>query len=315
MCTHKQLKENLQKNNLISPVDYIIACGSHGFTDLHFTNLDKKICTDSKYYISIAIENKPIILCHPNFYNLRQEIDEKMIKKEYFNGYDKKNNRVILHYKGDGKFRIGNKKGTNEFITHFDICDFHMLAKRKNYKYFIDSLSNKYKHRALQILLCELGISLGYKVKVAKNDLKPILTSKYSSEIKGNFLTIHDLELSHIRDGISLNNIDLIDVLWYDNNSHNIIAAFEVERSKNYDSVLRRLSCISSPSTYLICVGDDYFSFKNTVMNPVFFYWFKDKNLNYLTLDSLFLMLKDNEKYGKYLSSTLLLMENMLRIF
>lgn len=314
MCIHKQLKEKLQKNNLISPIDQITACGSHGFTDLHFTKLDTKLTPDSKYYIAINIYNKPIILIHPNFYNLREEINEKMIEKSYFNGYDKKNNRVILHYTGDGRFRIGNKSNTHEFITSFDICDFHILAKRHNYKYFIDSLSNKDKHRALQILLCELGISLGYGVKVARNDLTPILLSNYSSDIKENILNIHDLDLSTIKEEVSITNIDLIDVLWYDNITSNIVAAFEVERSNNYDAVLRRLSSITSSSTYLICVGDDYFNFKNTVMNPIYFNWFKKRNLNYLTQDSLFSMLNENKKYGNSLSLNLLLIKNLIKI-
>lgn len=315
MNSHKELKEKLIKNNLISPIDQITACGDHGFTDLHFTNLDKRLTNNSKYYIAINIENNPVILYHPNLYDLRQEIDDKMIKKQYFNGYDKKNNRVILHYKGDGIFKIGNRNGIDEFITRFDICDFHLLAKRTNYKFFIDSLLDNDKHRAIQILLCELGISLGYKVKIARNDLTPILLSKYSSEIKSNILTIHDLDLSKIEEIISINNIDLIDVLWCDNITNNIFATFEVERSKKYDSVLRRLSSINNSSTYLICVGDDYFNFKNVVTNPIYSNWFSTKNLNYLTLDSLFYMLNENKKYGNSISVNLLLIKNLIRIF
>lgn len=315
MDSHKKLKEKLQKNKLVSPLDQITACGNHGFTDLHFTNLDKKLTTDSKYYISLNINNNPVILSHPNLYNLRKEIDEKMIKKNYFDGYDKKNNRVILHYEKDGIFRIGNKRATEKFLTQFYICDFHLLAKRNNYKFFIDCLSNKDKHRALQILICELGISLGFKVKVAKNDLTPILLTDYSSEVKNDILTIRDLQLNNIKEGLSLNAIDLIDVLWYDDFTDNIIAAFEVERSRNYDSVLRRLSNIPTPFTYLICVGDDYFNFKNVVMNPVYFNWFKSKNLNYLTLDSLFSMLNENKKYGSVIPLKSFLKNNLINIF
>lgn len=315
MNLHKKLKDKIQKNQLISSIDQITACGNHGFTDLHFTNLDKKLTKDSKYYISLNIDNTAIILNHPNLYNLRKEIDEKMIKTNYFSGYDKKNNRVILHYENDGIFRIGNYRSTEKFLTRFDICDFHLLAKRNNYKFFIECLSNKDKHRAIQILICELGISLGFKVKVARNDLSSICSSVYSSDIKDNLLTIKDLNLNNIEEGLSLNVIDLIDVLWLDKVTDNIIVAFEVERSKNYDSVLRRLSNISNPNTYLICVGDDYFNFKNTLINPVYFNWFNSRNLNYLTLDSLFLMLNENKKYGNLIPLNSFLKNNLINLF
>lgn len=65
-----------------------------------------------------------------------------MINNKYFKGYDSTNNRVLLHYQGEGIFRIGNKNGSNQFLTSFDICDFRTLAKRTDYKVFIDTLEN-----------------------------------------------------------------------------------------------------------------------------------------------------------------------------
>lgn len=315
MDLHKKLKDKIQKNQLLSPIDQITACGSHGFTDLHFTNLDRKLTTDSKYYIALNINNTPVILSHPNLYNLRKEIDEKMIKTNYFSGYDKKNNRVILHYEKDGIFRIGNKHGSEKFLTEFNICDFHVLAKRSNYNFFINSLPNKDKHRAIQVLICELGISLGFKVKVARNDFSRICSSIYSSDVKDNLLTIKDLNLNNIEEDSSLNSIDLIDVLWLDKFTDSIIAAFEVERSKNYDQVLRRLSNIINPNTYLICVGDDYLNFKNKLINPVYLNYFIKKNLNYLTLDSLFSMLNENKKYGNIIPLNSFLKNNLIYLF
>ncbi|WP_194191204.1 hypothetical protein [Clostridium chrysemydis] len=315
MDLHKKLKEKLQKNNLVSHIDQITACGNHGFTDLHFTKLSQRITNDSKYYIALNIDDNPIILYHPNLYNLKEEINDKMIKNNYFGGYDKKNNRVILHYESDGIFRIGNKHGPEKFLAQFDLCDFHLLAKRKNYKFFIECLPNKDKHRAIQILLCELGISLGFKTKVARNDLKPILSKNYSKDIKNNILKINDINLNHITESLSLNNIDLIDVLWLEKTTDRIIAAFEVERSKNYDSVLKRLSNISDPNTYLICVGSDYFNFKTTTLNAIYSTWFNSRRLNYLTLDSLFSMLEENKKYGSSLPFASVLNNNIIKIY
>lgn len=314
MELHKELKDKLLKNHLISPIDKITACGKHGFIDLPFTTLDKRLTINSKYYIAINIDNNPVILSHPNLYNLRKEIDEKMIKKNYFSGYDKKRNRVLLHYENDGIFKIGNKHGHEKFLTKFDICDFHLLAKRSNYRFFIECLSSKDKHRAIQILICELGLSLGFKIKVARNDLTPICSSIYSSDIKDNLLTIKDLNLNDIEE-VYVNDIDLIDVLWLDKTTDNIFAAFEVELSKNYDSVLRRFSNIKNPNTYLICVGNDYFNFKNKLNNNMFYHWFNSKNLNYLELDSLFSMLNETKKYGNAIQLNLFLKYNLINLF
>lgn len=315
MNEHIVLKKKLKDNKLISNIDHLIACGNLGFTDLRFTKLDKKITPESKYYLAMNIDNKPIILCHPNLFNLRKEIDERMISKKYIEGYDEKCNRVLLHYKGDGKFRIGNKKGSYEFITSFDICNFNKLAKRYNYKVFIDSLPNIEKHRALQILISELGISQGYYVKLGRNDLTPILSSDYSLELCGKVLSISDLELSHITEHNTRTNIDLIDVLWYDPLTKQIVAAFEIERSRNYDAVLRRFSSIPSNfayNPYIICVGDDYVGFKNSMINDMYYNWFKDSSLNYLNLDDLYSILDVNKKYNQFVPIETLFQHHLL---
>lgn len=316
MQVHEKLKKTLKDNKLVSPFDHLRSCGDHGFTDLAFTKLDLKITSESKYFIAININNKPIILSHPNFYDFRQEINEKMIEKNYYGGYDKNKNRVILHYKGDGKFRVGNKKGSDEFLTSFEECNFHQLTKRSNYKSFIKFLPNNEKHRALQVLICELGISQGYNVKIARNDKKSILLCDYKSDIENDLISIKDIELSSIVETNAKDNIDLIDVLWYESNSKHIIAAFEVERSKNYDAALRRFSYTTSLpySPYLICVGDDYFGFKNSTLNPMFYNWFKNSNLKYLTLDSLYTILNDNDKYGRHISINLLFNKHLIDV-
>lgn len=80
MKDYKELKKTLNDYKLVSNVDYLIACGKTGFTDLRFTKLDKKLNEDSKYYLAIDIDNKPTLLYHPNLLHLRKEIDEKTIK-------------------------------------------------------------------------------------------------------------------------------------------------------------------------------------------------------------------------------------------
>lgn len=317
MKDHHELKKILNDYKLISNIDYLIACGKNGFTDLRFTKLDKKLTEDSKYYLATDIDAKPFLLYHPNLLDLRKEIDEKMIKNKYFNGYDKKNNRVLLHHKYDGIFRIGNKNGTEEFLVNFDICDLSKLAKRKNYKAFIDLASNKDKHQYIQLLLCELGVSQGYNVKLARNDSKSILSSAHCSIVLNNIISVNDLDISHIKESSHIQNIDLIDVLWSDPITKQVIAAFEVERSKNYDSVFRRFSSLTylyPYKPYLICVGDDYNGFKNSFRNDIFKTFFKSSNLNYLRLDNLYEILYLNKKYKKYIPIEILFEGNLIKM-
>lgn len=304
---HKTLKEKIKANKLISYTDHLIACGPSGFSDLRLTELDKKLTKESKYYLTMTLNSEPVVLCHPNFINLRQQIDELMIKSNYFGGYDAKNNRVLLHYKGDGDFRIGNKKGGEEFITSFEICDFKTLARRINYKAFINCLPNTEKHRALQILIAELGLSFGFNVKLAINDSTSILSNENFLASSGKILELKDLNLSHIYEINSLKDIDRIDVVWCDPITQNIVVAFEVERSRKYDSLLRRFSTIVSNlpyNPYLICVGSDYKGFKSCARRDMSSYWFRNSNLRYLFVDDLYLILQANKKFNSAISIT-----------
>lgn len=128
---------------------------------------------------------------------------------------------------------------------------------------------------------------------------------------------LNDLDLSHIKESSDLKSIDLIDVLWYDPISNQIIAAFEVERSKNYDSVLSRLSPLTHfyPNRpYIICVGDDFDGFKNTFMHGIFKSYFESSNLNYLMLDDLYEILYINKKYKKYIPIEALFEGNLIKM-
>lgn len=337
MQVHKQLKKKIEDNKLISSLDLLRSCNTHGFTDLSFSKLDLTLNPESKYLIAINIDNKPKILYHPDFYNLRQEIDEKMIKKTYYGGYDLLRNRVLIHHLGDGKCRIGNKKGIDEFTTQFEECNFNLLAKRNNAEAFIKFLSNDEKHRALQVLIAELGISLGYKVKIANNDKTNILKQDYiepdiehdlisiddiEADIEYDLTSIDDIQLANIQRLKSKDNINLIDVIWYDNNSKCIVAAFEVELSRNYDALLRRLGpLIKLPYLpYLICVGvaKDYKVFKRSALDPYFYKDFKNTKLKYLRLEDLYKILDHNKIYnisGKpSLSTHTLLDRNLINV-
>lgn len=314
MDSHKKLKNILIQNHLVSYTDQITSCGNHGFTDLHLTNLNKKISDESKYFISLNINNNPHILVHDDLYNLIQEIKEKMILSNYFGGYDRKNNRVLLHYENDGKFRIGNKHIDEKFLIQFDICNLSSLAIRKNYKFFIDILPSKDKHYGIQTLLAYLGISLGFKVILPKSDLTRISNETYSSDIAHKILTINNIKLNTLLEEYK-KSINTIDVLWINTITNDVFAAFEVELSKNYDAVLRRFSNITNSHTYLICVGNDYINFKNSFNANIFKTHYASRNINYLTLDLLYAMIKESEKYSDIICPHDLLYKNLIKIF
>ncbi len=290
MHTHKELKNFIKTNKLISTMDHLIACDKHGWTDLRFTQLDTKLTPESKYFLAINIDNVPHILYYANLLDLRHEIDEKMIKSSFIKGYDPKNNRVHLHYEKDGIFRIGNKRGIDTFYVQFENCSLKELAKRHNYSKYLALLGSKEKHIGIQTLLCELGVSLGFTVKIARNDKSKIFNQNPLFVTSKMFLNFSDLDLQNIIKKPAKEDIDLIDVLLCDPNNQRIVAAFEVELSRNYAQLFQRFSSLIQTTNYpihLIAVGDDFYNFKANFNRPLWQYTFANSQLKYLCLDRL----------------------------
>lgn len=309
MYSHKELKRIIIEHNLVSHLDHIIAV-NNGWTDLRFTALDKRLTSESKYFLATQINDSSCILYLDNLSDLRSEIDECMIKKEFFQGYDKKNNRVHVHYEGEGIFRFGNinQDGT-ALRKQFEICSLHELTKRKDYELYINLLSSKERHRAIQVLLAELGINLGYSVKLASNDESTILKNNPLSPLVGKVLSFSDLNLMNIHEKSVENAIDKLDVLWCNPLNNIIVVAFEVERSKNYNNLLQRFSRLAkdySKQTYYICVGSDFKNFKNVSSQYPWNTVFSKHNLGYLTLNSLFKFLEANRYLGSYIDKIIL---------
>lgn len=309
MKDHKELKETIKKNNLISSMDHLIACDKHGWTDLRFTQLDLRITPESKYFLSININNVPTILYYNNLLELRYEIDEKMIKNSYIKGYDTINNRVFLHHLGDGKFRIGNKIGGQSFNIQFEMCTLKELAKRKNYYFYFDLLKSKEKHRSIQTLLCELGISLGFNVKIAINDKSAILKGNPDLLISQKIINFSDLNLNNMKVTIEKRDIDAIDVIWCNPINNKIIVAFEVELSQNYSDLYRRFSSLINNVSYdiqFVCVGDDYINFKYNFTRPDWKFKFESHKIDYLCLNNLCDILTINTELGTSISSIII---------
>jgi type II restriction enzyme len=91
----------------------------------------------------------------------------------------------------------------------------------------------------MQYYLAKLGISLGYKIWIARNDHKREWNKQKIGEFSISKLIIDNISLS-VKDTISL-----IDVLWIDIDNK-IISAFEVEKSTSIYSGILRLQDLSS---------------------------------------------------------------------
>jgi hypothetical protein len=306
MRTHKELKEFIKNYSLVSSMDHLIACDNHGWTDLRFTRLDNRLTPESKYYLTVNINNEPLILYYDKLLDLRYEIDEKMIKKPYIEGYDAINNRVHLHYEKDGIFRIGNKSRTDIFRVQFEECSLKELARRHDYYLYFSLLKSEERHRDIQTLLCELGMSLGFNVKLANNDITNILSKDPILLTSQMVLNFYDLNLGNIEEKKVEEDIDNIDVLWYDPKNQKIIVAFEVEFSYNYPKLLQRFSSLISTTQYfphLVVVGDNYVNFRANYNRPAWRSIFSSNTLSYLCLNDLCDILTLNREFNSPVST------------
>lgn len=110
-------------------------------------------------------------------------------------------------------------------------------------------LQEENEHLKIQILLTEIGRSLGYDVFVANNDRTKSLDGK-SLE----FLTIPELPPIDSSPDV-IRTISLIDVIWISKASNKIECAFEVEKSTSIYSGILRLADLASS------LGDQQYNF------------------------------------------------------
>lgn len=104
-------------------------------------------------------------------------------------------------------------------------------------------------HTEMQYHLLKIGNALGYDVIAAAND-------RSRSHAGNNFSFISLQKFPEIKlDTETLNTVKLIDVLWFQKRTNNVIAAFEVEKSTSIYSGILRLTDLS----YSIADGDEVF--------------------------------------------------------
>jgi len=133
-------------------------------------------------------------------------------------------------------FEIGTQKlllGNDEYLSE---------AERKKLESLIEKRHNKIKedkqeenlHTEMQYHLIKIGTALGYDVICAQNDQSRSFNgANFSFHCLPNFPTMNS-------DKDTVNTIKMIDVLWFQKSTNNIIGAFEVEKSTSiYSGILR----------------------------------------------------------------------------
>ncbi len=123
----------------------------------------------------------------------------------------------------------------------------NVITKRQ--KEIQEDKQEKSLHSEMQFRLLKIGAALGYDVICAVNDKsKSYNDSSFSFLCLGVFPQINTYKDTQ-------NTIKLIDVLWFEKGTNNIIGAFEVEKSTSIYSGILRLTDLA----YSIADGDEVF--------------------------------------------------------
>lgn len=128
---------------------------------------------------------------------------------------------------------------------------------RKRHQQVLDELEEEDMHTKIEYLLTKIGKSLGYDVIVASNDRSKLYDGK-----KFSFNSLAQLPDMNIDEDV-LRTVDLIDVIWFEKDSSQVVCAFEVEKSTTiYSGILRLIDlALTLPITgevRLYLVAPDY---------------------------------------------------------
>ena len=146
-------------------------------------------------------------------------------------------------------FEIGSQKlvlGADEYLS---------LPERKKIEKLIEKRREDVEqekaeedlHTEMQYHLLKIGNALGYDVIAASND-----RSKSHCGNSFSFICLQQFpEINFEKE--TLNTVKLIDVLWFQKGTNNVIAAFEVEKSTSIYSGILRLTDLA----YSIADGDE----------------------------------------------------------
>ena len=148
-------------------------------------------------------------------------------------------------------FEVGTQKlitGTDEYLSSDERNKLEKLMLKRHEEVILEK-DDESLHTEMQYHLLKIGNSLGYDVITATNDK--------SKSFKGHnfsFLCLQKFPEMQT-DNDTLSTIKLIDVIWYEKGTNNVLAAFEVEKSTSIYSGILRLTDLS----YSIADGDEIF--------------------------------------------------------
>lgn len=148
-------------------------------------------------------------------------------------------------------FEIGTQKlmlGGDEYLSQNERKKLEKLIEKRHEEVRAEK-EEENLHTEMQYHLLKIGTSLGYDVIAASNDRSKCYVGNNFSFISLSSFPQFDLDKE------TLNTVKLIDVLWFEKGTNNVIAAFEVEKSTSIYSGILRLTDLS----YTIADGDEVF--------------------------------------------------------
>jgi len=148
-------------------------------------------------------------------------------------------------------FEIGTQKmliGNDEYLSEDERNKLEKNIEKRQ-KEIQDEKQEENLHSEMQFHLLKIGQSLGYDAFVASNDRsRSYAGSSFSFMSPDKFPAINC-------DKETASTIKLIDVLWFEKGTNNVICAFEVEKSTSIYSGILRLTDLS----YSIAIGNETF--------------------------------------------------------
>lgn len=148
-------------------------------------------------------------------------------------------------------FEIGAQKmvtGADEYLSDVNREKFAKAIEKRRREVLTDHVEDNL-HTEMQYHLIKIGTALGYDVFPASNDRSRTFAGQSFSFLCPKPFPAVPIE----RD--TLNTVKLIDLLWFQKNTNNVVAAFEVEKSTSIYSGILRLTDLS----YSIADGDEVF--------------------------------------------------------
>ncbi len=148
-------------------------------------------------------------------------------------------------------FEIGSQKivlGSDEYLSEDERKKLERLIVNRQAEIRQDEKEESL-HTEMQYHLLKIGHSLGYDVFSASNDKSKSFNGKNFSFLCCNEFPTLTTEKE------TLSTIKLIDVLWFQKGTSNVLCAFEVEKSTSIYSGILRLTDLS----YTVSDGDETF--------------------------------------------------------